>query len=231
MFSNNLFNSCSLSCCLFFVTTLRATAVFFHCAAIGCPDVDLEVLANGTSSCDWMRSNSWQNAVVPTYSNDNVLLSPTPNSLDWLNLSADCHHRKILRLILSAKAKRCRSNLFERHRFAITNSKYHLLVVLRLDTSSSTTSLHLLRLFTTADSFSFLLNVMSLLILQLHLLNSNHLLIVMTSSLLLIASSRMYADVITAVSQFLFASIQQLISSTSEHCSLLLNFSSSILLQ
>ncbi|KZV37977.1 hypothetical protein F511_09797 [Dorcoceras hygrometricum] len=39
--------------------------------------------------------------------------------------------------------------------------------------------------------------------LQLHLLNSNHLLIVMTSSLLLIASSRMYADVITAVSRFL----------------------------
>ncbi|KZV37978.1 hypothetical protein F511_09798 [Dorcoceras hygrometricum] len=39
--------------------------------------------------------------------------------------------------------------------------------------------------------------------LQLHLLNSNHLLIVMTSSLLLIASSRMYADVSTAVSRFL----------------------------
>ncbi|KZV18840.1 hypothetical protein F511_30316 [Dorcoceras hygrometricum] len=29
MFSNKLFNSCSLSCCLFFVTTLRATAVSF----------------------------------------------------------------------------------------------------------------------------------------------------------------------------------------------------------
>ncbi|KZV26833.1 hypothetical protein F511_44820 [Dorcoceras hygrometricum] len=64
-----------------------------------------------------------QNAVVPTYSNDIVLLSPTPNSIDWLKLSADCHHRKILRLILSAKAKRCRTNLFERHRFAIANFK------------------------------------------------------------------------------------------------------------
>ncbi|KZV53559.1 hypothetical protein F511_27108 [Dorcoceras hygrometricum] len=53
----------------------------------------------------------------------------------------------------------------------------------------------------------------------------------MTSSLLLIAFSRIYADVITADSRFLFASIQQLISSTSEHCSLLLNCSSSILLQ
>ncbi|KZV28497.1 hypothetical protein F511_40196 [Dorcoceras hygrometricum] len=60
---------------------------------------------------------------------------------------------------------------------------------------------------------------------------SSQLLIVMTSSLLLIASSRMYADVITADTRFLFASIQQLISSTSEHCSLLLNCSSSILLQ
>ncbi|KZV49592.1 hypothetical protein F511_15452 [Dorcoceras hygrometricum] len=46
--------------------------------------------------------------------------------------------------------------------------------------------------------------------------SSSQLLIVMTSSLLLIASSRIYADVITADSRFLFASIQQLISSTSE---------------
>ncbi|KZV42294.1 hypothetical protein F511_43535 [Dorcoceras hygrometricum] len=45
---------------------------------------------------------------------------------------------------------------------------------------------------------------------------SSQLLIVMTSSLLLIASSRIYADIITADSRFLFASIQQLISSTSE---------------
>ncbi|KZV50242.1 Ureide permease 1 isoform 4 [Dorcoceras hygrometricum] len=59
---------------------------------------------------------------------------------------------------------------------------------------------------------------------------SSQLLIVMTSSLLLISSSRIYADVITADSRFLFASIQQLISSTSEHCSCLLNCSSSILL-
>ncbi|KZV47508.1 hypothetical protein F511_33234 [Dorcoceras hygrometricum] len=51
---------------------------------------------------------------------------------------------------------------------------------------------------------------------------SSQLLIVMMSSLLLIASSRIYADVITADSRFLFASIQQLISSTSEHCSCLL---------
>ncbi|KZV43960.1 cyclic nucleotide-gated ion channel 1 [Dorcoceras hygrometricum] len=46
---------------------------------------------------------------------------------------------------------------------------------------------------------------------------STHLLIVMTSFLLLNASSRIYADFITADSRFLFASIQQLISSTSEH--------------
>ncbi|KZV23554.1 hypothetical protein F511_36447 [Dorcoceras hygrometricum] len=60
---------------------------------------------------------------------------------------------------------------------------------------------------------------------------SSQLLIVMMSSLLLIASSRIYADVITVDSRFLFALIQQLISSTSEHCSLLMNCSSSILLQ
>ncbi|KZV26311.1 hypothetical protein F511_39817 [Dorcoceras hygrometricum] len=41
---------------------------------------------------------------------------------------------------------------------------------------------------------------------------SCQLLIVMTSSLLLIASSRIYADVITADSRFIFASIQQLIA-------------------
>ncbi|KZV41661.1 hypothetical protein F511_21522 [Dorcoceras hygrometricum] len=63
-------------------------------------------------------------------------------------------HRKIFLLILIANAKRCRSNLFKRHRFAIANFTYHLLIV-------------------------------------------------MTSSLLLIASFRMYADVITAVSRFL----------------------------
>ncbi|KZV51455.1 hypothetical protein F511_25035 [Dorcoceras hygrometricum] len=60
---------------------------------------------------------------------------------------------------------------------------------------------------------------------------SCQLLIVMTSSLLLIASSRIYADVITADSRILFASIQQLLSSTSEHRSFLLNCSSSILPQ
>ncbi|KZV57318.1 hypothetical protein F511_24544 [Dorcoceras hygrometricum] len=53
-----------------------------------------------------------------------------------------------------ARAKRCRINLCKRHCFAIANSKYQLLVAMRLDTSSSTTSLHLLRLFTTADRFS-----------------------------------------------------------------------------
>ncbi|KZV53067.1 hypothetical protein F511_03980 [Dorcoceras hygrometricum] len=36
-------------------------------------------------------------------------------------------HRKILLLILIANAKRCRSNLFKRHRFAIANFTYHLL--------------------------------------------------------------------------------------------------------
>ncbi|KZV55947.1 hypothetical protein F511_10265 [Dorcoceras hygrometricum] len=37
-------------------------------------------------------------------------------------------NRKIFLLILIANAKRCRSNLFKRHRFAIANFKYHLLV-------------------------------------------------------------------------------------------------------
>ncbi|KZV33552.1 hypothetical protein F511_33998 [Dorcoceras hygrometricum] len=79
MFSNKLFNSCSLSCCLLFVTTLRATGVsflrlvfaplkssrlivsfpfattsylvFLFIAATGCPDVDLEVLATAGCPC------------------------------------------------------------------------------------------------------------------------------------------------------------------------------------
>ncbi|KZV21241.1 Nodulation receptor kinase precursor [Dorcoceras hygrometricum] len=104
MFSNKLFNSCSLSCCLFFVTILRATAVsflrlvftplqfishlvFLFIAVTGCPDVDLEVLATA----------------------QNHLLNLT-------------------------KAKRCRINLFKRHRFAIANFEYARLVALKLAT-------------------------------------------------------------------------------------------------
>ncbi|KZV52856.1 hypothetical protein F511_35167 [Dorcoceras hygrometricum] len=66
-------------------------------------------------------------------------------------------------LNLSAKAKRCRINLSKRHRFAIVNSKYHLLVNsrLRLDFFFLyVVALSLALLFTTADSFSFLLNAL-----------------------------------------------------------------------
>ncbi|KZV54222.1 pentatricopeptide repeat-containing protein [Dorcoceras hygrometricum] len=63
-------------------------------------------------------------------------------------------------LNLSAKAKRCRINLSKRHRFAIANSNYHLLVnsSLRLNFFLYVVALSLALLFTTADSFSFLLN-------------------------------------------------------------------------
>ncbi|KZV31616.1 hypothetical protein F511_36057 [Dorcoceras hygrometricum] len=78
-------------------------------------------------------------------------------------------------LNLSTKAKRCRINLFKRHRFAIANSKYHLLLPAYCDDITDDVII--------ADSRSCA---------------SSQLLIVMTSSLLLIASSRIYADVITA---------------------------------
>ncbi|KZV55333.1 F-box family protein [Dorcoceras hygrometricum] len=112
-------------------------------------------------------------------------------------------------LNLSVKAKHCRINLFKRHRFAIANSKYHLLVnsSLRLDTSSCTTSLYLLRLHhpTTGSTIAscycddFTDDVI---IVDSRSCASSQLLIVMTSSLLLIASSRIYADIITVILDF-----------------------------
>ncbi|KZV35982.1 paired amphipathic helix protein Sin3-like 4 [Dorcoceras hygrometricum] len=113
-------------------------------------------------------------------------------------------------LLNLTKAKRCRINLSKRHRFAIANSNAPAELSSSADCDDITADVII------ADSRSCA---------------SSQLLIVMTSFLLLIASSRKCADVITADSRFLFASIQQLIASTFEHCSLLLNCSSSILLQ
>ncbi|KZV54114.1 yrdC domain-containing protein, mitochondrial [Dorcoceras hygrometricum] len=45
----------------------------------------------------------------------------------FLLVSCDCCQRKEHLLNLIANAKRCRINLFKRHRFAIANFKYHLL--------------------------------------------------------------------------------------------------------
>ncbi|KZV29485.1 hypothetical protein F511_03770 [Dorcoceras hygrometricum] len=43
----------------------------------------------------------------------------------WYLATAGYQRKELLNLI--ANAKRCRINLFKRHRFAIANSKYHLL--------------------------------------------------------------------------------------------------------
>ncbi|KZV14163.1 hypothetical protein F511_44286 [Dorcoceras hygrometricum] len=89
------------------------------------------------------------------------------------------------------KAKRCRIHLSKRHRFAIANFKYHLLVnsSLRLDTSSCTTSLYLLRF-----SSQLLIAFAQLLIVMTSLL--------MSSSLFEASSSR-HVDGMDAESRFL----------------------------
>ncbi|KZV06694.1 Bipolar kinesin KRP-130 [Dorcoceras hygrometricum] len=91
--------------------------------------------------------------------------------LNTLQPAAD-YNQRTNHLLNLTKAKRCRINLFKRHRFAIANSKFRLLV-----------------------NSSFLLTPSSLIQL---LRFSTHLLIVMMSFLLLNAFSRICADVITA---------------------------------
>ncbi|KZV30878.1 hypothetical protein F511_10812 [Dorcoceras hygrometricum] len=183
MFFNKLFNSCSLSCCLslsqhfaqqlflfciwflllcnpvdwykiFSLCNNFASGFSFHCAATGCPDVDLEVLATGcTVACDWyiiLLLDAYQQLVYCSLRLDVLLIASGCTSYLLVSLeSCTCWFLAQNHLLnLSAKAKRCRINLFKRHRFAIANSKYHLLVnsSLRLDTSSSLTLL-----FTTTD--------------------------------------------------------------------------------
>ncbi|KZV15810.1 hypothetical protein F511_30400 [Dorcoceras hygrometricum] len=109
--------------------------------------------------------------------------------------------------VTSAKAKRCRINLSKRHRFAIANSKYHLLVnsSVRLDfflydvasslASGSSIDCALAELSSSVDCDDITAVVI---IADSRSCTSSQLLIVMTSSLLLIDSSRMYADIITA---------------------------------
>ncbi|KZV20326.1 pentatricopeptide repeat-containing protein mitochondrial-like [Dorcoceras hygrometricum] len=53
---------------------------------------------------------------------------------DWYLATAG-YQRKEHLLNLSAKAKRCRINLFKRHRFAIANFKYQLLLLRFLSTA------------------------------------------------------------------------------------------------
>ncbi|KZV49667.1 hypothetical protein F511_23778 [Dorcoceras hygrometricum] len=54
---------CSLSCCLFFVTTLRATAVSlstgYFALLLKLQILRLDILRLDASACDWIHSNSW----------------------------------------------------------------------------------------------------------------------------------------------------------------------------
>ncbi|KZV26496.1 hypothetical protein F511_36351 [Dorcoceras hygrometricum] len=61
-------------------------------------------------------------------SNVVVLQSLAKHAIHQMLAPAGHCHRKVILLILIANAKRCRSSLFKRHRFAIANSKYYLLV-------------------------------------------------------------------------------------------------------
>ncbi|KZV33233.1 hypothetical protein F511_43575 [Dorcoceras hygrometricum] len=61
-------------------------------------------------------------------SNVVVLQSLAKHAIHQMLAPAGHCHRKVFLLILIANAKRCRSSLFKRHRFAIANSKYYLLV-------------------------------------------------------------------------------------------------------
>ncbi|KZV29306.1 Tau class glutathione S-transferase [Dorcoceras hygrometricum] len=64
--------------------------------------------------------------------NDIIAKSLTAKAGSFDRLPTGYYHRKIHRLNLSAKVKRCRIHLSKRHRFAIANFKYHRLVVLLL---------------------------------------------------------------------------------------------------
>ncbi|KZT75853.1 hypothetical protein F511_47122 [Dorcoceras hygrometricum] len=85
------------------------------------------------SSCVWMYklpADSCDCSLKPSAEYDDV----TDDVIN-ANPSADSSTRRrfisfasLHLLILIANAKRCRSNLFTRHRFAIANSKYQLLV-------------------------------------------------------------------------------------------------------
>ncbi|KZV19868.1 hypothetical protein F511_29941 [Dorcoceras hygrometricum] len=196
-----------------------STICWLHCSSLL---IDLPVrrrfsLASG-SSIDWFHCSfsslqresaeslaRRQNSVVSTYVNVIVLLSLTPSTICWLHCSS---------LLIDLPVRR---------RFSLASGSY-----IDCFLFASTPACAPADLSSSADCDDITADVI---IADSDLCASSQLLIVMTSSLLLIASSRIYADVITADTRFLFASIQQLISSTSEHCSLLLKCSSSILLQ
>ncbi|KZV52231.1 hypothetical protein F511_39667 [Dorcoceras hygrometricum] len=92
-----------------------------------------------------------QNVVVSIYSSDTILISLKCTCWLPLNNAPAAYHQVVHLLVFlrsstcwflaqdhllnHTKAKRCRINLSKRHRFAIANSRYHLLVnsSLRLD--------------------------------------------------------------------------------------------------
>ncbi|KZV30294.1 pentatricopeptide repeat-containing protein-like [Dorcoceras hygrometricum] len=89
--------------------------------AAGCPVVGREKLATGFPN-DWMRSNSWF-IVAHAWEYCCYLLVSLRRSTCWF--LAQNH------LLNLTKAKRCRINLFERHRFAIANFKFPRLLLYR----------------------------------------------------------------------------------------------------
>ncbi|KZV17952.1 hypothetical protein F511_10781 [Dorcoceras hygrometricum] len=137
--------------------------------ATGCPDVDLEVLATGytklatgTSSCDWMHSNSWSIvALVWMYCSlrldvlaagcpvvgREMLATGFPN--DCTKPSAESYEGTTLSYQLMQTTSFCNRQL-QTPTAGFTATGYFL-----YDVASS-----LALLFTTADNFSFLLNAL-----------------------------------------------------------------------
>ncbi|KZV30520.1 hypothetical protein F511_16908 [Dorcoceras hygrometricum] len=94
---------------------VQSTSAVFKVRCIdkpaGCPVVGREMLATGFPN-DWLdQTMSYQLIQTTSFAMHPRLIEYNAVALDWI-----------------AKAKRCRINLSKRHRFAIANSKYHLLV-------------------------------------------------------------------------------------------------------
>ncbi|KZV55125.1 hypothetical protein F511_22637 [Dorcoceras hygrometricum] len=136
-------NSCSLSYCLFFVTTLRATAVsflrlvvaplqftshlvFLFIAVTGCPDVDLEVLA--TAGCPVVGRemlatgfpNDWLDQTMSYQLIQTTLFAMHPRLVDYITVALVWMHCSCL--LVSLERSTCWF-LAQNHLLNLTKAK------------------------------------------------------------------------------------------------------------
>ncbi|KZV30053.1 hypothetical protein F511_27062 [Dorcoceras hygrometricum] len=104
--------------------------------AAGCPVVGREKLATGFPN-DWLdQTMSYQLIQTTSFAMNPRLVDYITVALVWMHCSSllvslersTCWFLAQNHLLNLTKAKRCRTNLSKRHRFAIANSKYHLLL-------------------------------------------------------------------------------------------------------